>query len=90
VYYTYILRSLRTGKYYVGSTEDLERRLQEHNGDLPNPGRSTLAGKPWELVFQAAYPSRSQAVAAEQYIKKMRSRVWIHKLIEGSYRLPGF
>ncbi len=90
VYYAYVLRSQRTGRYHIGSTEDLGRRLQEHNGNLPNPGRSTLAGRPWELVFGAEYPSRSQAPGAEQYIKKMKSRVWIQKLVGGSYRLPAF
>jgi len=90
VFCAYILRSQRTRKYYVGSTENLERRVREHNGELSNPGRSTVAGRPWELVFQAAYGSRSQALAAERFIKSMKSKAWMQKLIEGRYRLPEF
>jgi putative endonuclease len=89
MYYVYILKSPATRRYYVGSTEDLNRRLREHNGELPNLGRSTLAGRPWTLAFSAGYDSRSRAVAAERFIKSMKSRKWIGKLIEGTYRLPG-
>jgi putative endonuclease len=32
MYYIYILFSLKTNKYYVGSTDDLQRRLKHHNG----------------------------------------------------------
>lgn len=88
MYFVYILKSERTDKYYVGCTDDLVRRLKEHNGELPNPGRSTLAGRPWVLVFQAQFQSRAQAIAAERYIKRMKSRRWIEKLIEGRYSLP--
>jgi putative endonuclease len=86
----YILRSEATGKYYTGSTEDLDRRLREHNGELPGPGRSTPGGRPWTLVFRASYPSRAGAMAAERFIKAMKSHRWIEKIISGDYRLPEF
>jgi putative endonuclease len=90
MYCLYILRSHHTGKYYVGSTEDLARRLREHNGELPNPGTSTVAGRPWELVFHAGYPSRTKALEAERFVKKMKSKRWLTKLVEGRLRLPDF
>jgi putative endonuclease len=31
IYYTYILQSGSTGRYYIGSTQDLERRLAQNN-----------------------------------------------------------
>ena len=74
MYYVYILKSQATQRYYVGSTEDLRRRLREHNGELPDLGRSTLAGRPWALVFSVSFESRSRAVAAEYFIKSMKSR----------------
>jgi len=88
MYWVYILKSQTTTKFYVGSTEDVSRRLREHNGELPSPGRSTLAGRPWTLVFSAPYAARSEAMVAERFIKKMKSRKWIDRLIEGTYRLP--
>lgn len=86
----YIIRSEKTGRYYTGSTEDLFRRLQEHNGELPALGHLTIAGRPWTLVFRASYSSRAKALAAERFIKGMKSRKWIEKLVGGEYRLPDF
>jgi len=86
----YILQSARSGRYYVGSTDDVWRRLQQHNGELPNLGRSTVAGRPWKLVFEMKYPSRAQAMDAERYVKRMKSKRWIARLIAGEYRLPPF
>jgi len=90
MFWLYILRSGRTGRFYVGSTDDPDHRLRQHNGEIPALGRSTAAGRPWKLVFLARYASRSQAVAAERYVKRMKSKNWIEKLIDGTYRLPEF
>ncbi len=66
LYYVYILFSQRTGRYYVGSTEDISRRLREHNA-----GRSlsTRAGVPWEVVHLEGCSKRSAAVLLENRIK---------------------
>ena len=43
MYYIYILFSLKTNKYYIGSTDDLVRRIKHHNaGSTP----STKGGAP--------------------------------------------
>ena len=90
MYCLYILKSVRSGRFYVGSTLDLDKRLKQHNGELPGLGRSTVADRPWKVAFRAEYLSRSQAMAAERYVKKMKSNRWIAKLVEGIYRLPDF
>ena len=90
MYHLYILESQRTREYYVGSTEDVLHRLGQHNGEFPGLGRSTVAGRPWKLAFQASFASRAQAMAAEKYVKRMKSRKWIAKLISGQHTLPAF
>ncbi len=65
-FYVYILRSRRTGRYYVGSTDDIERRIQEHNS---GKSVSTRGGAPWELVHFASFPTRSEAQACERKVK---------------------
>ncbi len=62
----YILHSCRTGRYYVGSTADLPRRLREHNA---GKSLSTRAGTPWELVYHQTAATRSEAVRREAEIK---------------------
>ena len=88
--FVYILRSQRTGRYYVGSTQDLSRRLAEHNQPEENPSRWTRGGAPWKLVFSEDFLGAAQAVRAEKFIKRMKSRDFIEKLVRGERTLEAF
>ena len=50
--YCYILYSAKLNKYYVGSTTDMERRLEEHNRGKE---KFTKTGLPWKLVYQEIF-----------------------------------
>ena len=45
VFYVYILRSQKSGKLYTGQTNNLDRRLVEHNDPLHNVGSIRLDTK---------------------------------------------
>jgi putative endonuclease len=62
----YILYSDRTARYYVGSTQDVSRRLREHNA---GKSLSTRAGVPWRLLLAEDFATRSEAVRHEAKIK---------------------
>ncbi len=66
LFYIYIIRSLRTKRFYVGSTQNLENRLHQHN---LGKSSSTRAGAPWELVHTEMFPTRSEATHQEHRIK---------------------
>ena len=66
LYYIYIIRSELLQRYYVGSTEDVERRLHEHN---IGKSTSTRAGIPWELIHIESFATRSDAMLRERKIK---------------------
>ena len=66
LFYIYILRSQSSKRYYVGSTETVEKRLKEHNS---GKSLSTRAGMPWELMHTEAFTTRSDAVLRERKIK---------------------
>ena len=74
----YILYSLKLNKYYVGSTTDIERRLEEHNRGKE---KFTKTGLPWRLVYKEEFGELRQARQREYYIKKMKSRKFIEDLI---------
>ncbi len=74
----YILYSPKLNKYYVGSTTDIERRLEEHNRGKE---KFTRIGTPWTLVYKEALSSLVEARKRELYIKKMKSRKYIESLI---------
>ena len=79
--YVYILYSSTAERYYVGQTENLNRRLKYHNlGEI----RSTKAYVPWELKYWEVYESRSEAMRREREIKARKSRRYIEELIASS------
>ncbi len=65
-FYTYILFSTTKERYYTGHTEDLARRVTEHNN-----GKSswTRSGVPWELIYYFESSSKSEAMKLENKIK---------------------
>ena len=66
-YSVYIIWSEGLGKYYVGSTGNLENRVLRHN-----KGHEifTSKGVPWQLIWNESFESRSEAVQMEIKIKK--------------------
>jgi putative endonuclease len=74
----YILCSEKNQKYYVGSCQNMEERLIRHNSGR---NKSTHSGIPWKLLYQEYFDTRSEAVARELSIKKMKSKIYIEKLI---------
>ncbi len=80
-FYTYILRSLSSGRFYVGHTSDLAKRIAEHNA---NRTRSLKNRGPWELVHAEEFPTRGKAARREREIKRMRSRRWIEQAVRAS------
>ena len=77
MYYAYILKSKKSGKYYVGQTEDVEKRL-----DLHNAGKvvSTKLEIPWEVFYKESFDDRALAVKRERQIKAWKSRDAIERL----------
>ncbi|KTD22794.1 endonuclease [Legionella lansingensis] len=67
MFFVYILQC-RDKSYYTGHTDNLENRLYQHqNKLLPNCYTSTRL--PVNLMYSQAFPSREEALAAEQQIK---------------------
>jgi putative endonuclease len=71
MYYVYILHSKSKDRYYIGSTQDVERRLTRHNS---GGNKSTKAGRPWDLICQVAYETRAEAVGVEADLKRKANR----------------
>ena len=80
LYYGYLIESLSAhGQRYVGLTDDLKQRLQEHN-----EGKSSYTSKsmPWKLTTYIAFTNRRKAEAFERYLKSgsghafARKRLW--------------
>jgi len=79
MFYTYILFSLRLNRYYIGTTDDVFRRLEEHNNGFYEDAY-TSKGIPWNLMLSVACDSSPEAYRLESFIKRMKSRKFIEKL----------
>ncbi len=70
-FYVYILKC-NDGTYYTGHTDNLEKRLSEHEDSAYECYTSTRL--PVELVFAEVFASRVEAIDAERKIKKWGQR----------------
>ena len=64
--YVYVLKSLKDAELYIGSTNDLKRRLSEHQN---GKSFSTQFRRPFELVYYEAYKNEKDAREREQILK---------------------
>jgi putative endonuclease len=78
-YFVYILYAAQYDKYYIGQTNDLDKRIWQHNNLDINSFTSKY--RPWEIVAKIHFKSRESAMKAERFIKKQKSRNFIQKII---------
>lgn len=76
--YTYILKC-KDGTYYTGWTNNLEKRLKDHNDG--KGAKYTKARRPVELVYHEMFESKEDAMKREYVIKQM-TRAEKDKLIQ--------
>ena len=69
MFYTYVAKSLKDGKRYIGQTGDLEKRIEAHNSGLT---KSTRARLPLEIEFYLEFPTRKEAIKYERYLKSLK------------------
>lgn len=81
MYYTYVLRSLKNKRFYIGSTNNLERRLIEHN---IGKSKYTRSAKPFKLVYFEKFDTRQEAVKRELFFKTGKGREYLRSKILGA------
>ncbi len=89
MYTVYILYSQKLNRFYVGYTNNPDRRLSEHNR---KKGKYTDNGIPWELVYTEVYENKKEASDREKFIKSKKSRFFIQNLVSSAgsaFRISG-
>ncbi len=65
-WYVYIMRSIPTGRLYVGVSEDVDRRHGQHErGNV----WSTKAYRPWKVVYVEGFATKREALQREHFLK---------------------
>jgi len=66
MYYVYILESLKDRGHYVGITEDLKKRLLDHNS---GSAKYSSNKKPFKIAWYCAFRNKAKALEFERYLK---------------------
>ncbi len=82
-FYVYILEC-SDGSYYTGYTNDLEKRVKEHNG-TKRGAKYTRGKRPIKVVWSKGYKYKHYAMKAECRIKQLNRRQ--KELLVGGMRL---
>ncbi len=77
MYYVYILQSVNfPDKFYIGYTNDLKRRLMQHNNEHAG---HTEKYRPWKIKDHFALDDEQKAKDFEKYLKSQCGREFIKK-----------
>ena len=79
MWYVYVLRSLKNSRLYTGSTNDLERRLTEHD---TGQSKYTSLTKPFKLVYKEVYSTRIEARRRELFLKTGKGRKLLKSIVK--------
>ena len=71
---TYILKSVKDGGYYYGSTSNMAARLKRHNAGAVI---STKSRRPWILHYAESYKTKSEAMKRELFFKSIDGYNWL-------------
>lgn len=77
MFYVYILKSISCEKSYVGTTNDIIRRLGEHNSGKM---AYTKKYKPWKIINVEKYDTLSEARKRESFLKTGAGRRFMKSL----------
>ena len=78
--FVYILYSASYDKYYIGHTSDMDRRINEHNGD---DAGWTKSYQPWEIAHKERCSDRLTAIEKEKYLKSLKNKERLQDYIAG-------
>jgi len=75
-YYTYVLKSEKDLKYYVGYSKNIKLRFEQHNKGLVD---STKSRRPLKLIYYEACLSQRDALHREKYLKTHYGKMFLKK-----------
>jgi putative endonuclease len=78
-YFVYVLLSEKDGRFYTGYTEDVERRVKDHNN-----GRvfSTKYRRPFSLIYYEVSFNLDDTLKREKYLKSTYGKMYIKNRVK--------
>ena len=76
-YFVYAIKSEKDGRIYVGMSNNVQRRITEHNNGFT---KSTKAWRPWKLILEKKINSRLEARVEEKRLKSGYGKEFLKSL----------
>ena len=86
MFYVYVIRSRKSGRLYTGSTNDLRKRLKQHN-----EGKSTwtIHKGQWEIIYYVASLNEEDVRSREKYLKTGMGKRYLKNRLKRFLSLTG-
>ena len=86
MFYTYLLQSLKSGRWYTGYTSDLRKRFKEHC-----EGKSTWTKYrgPFKIIYYEACVNEQDARSREKYLKSGMGKRYLKNRLKRFLSLTG-
>jgi putative endonuclease len=79
MFFDNVLYSEKLKKRYVGSTNDVNKRLSEHNS---GKSKFTKGGILWKIVYIESFETNSEARAKEKFLKSGQGRKFLDQKLK--------
>ncbi len=80
MFHVYVIYNYEARKYYVGQTENVKLRLEQHNNHTFKSYTSRFPGE-WKLIHLESVSTRSEALKREKGLKSGSGREYIKSII---------
>lgn len=78
MFFVYVLQSQKNGRYYIGSTKNVEQRLIQHNAGMT---QATQSLRPWKLVHTQSYETLALARRREKQLKSWKNGAYLQQAL---------
>ena len=78
----YVLENKEDKSWYIGQTDDLERRIKQHNGGYGARTTGMNGRESWRLIYVEAYINKSDALGREKFLKGGSGRIYLKKQLK--------
>jgi putative endonuclease len=79
MYYVYVLLSEKDTNFYIGFTENIDQRFDEHNA---GKNVSTRSRRPFKLIYCEGHTSKFDALRREGYFKTSKGKTTLRQILK--------
>ncbi|MFA6416450.1 MAG: GIY-YIG nuclease family protein [Candidatus Paceibacterota bacterium] len=79
MYYVYVLEDIEKASWYIGFSENLKKRLENHNA---SKGCKTTRSRKWKIIYFEGYLDKKDALGREIFLKSGSGRSFLRRQIK--------